>query len=589
MIQIMNSTKNYQILARMTQRAGLGLFSCSLLPAVAAASSLLPSRLSALLVITLAVAAVSSTSSSASLSTSVEGFIEYPGFDSFPKSNAHQAPFVSPEKARAECIALGYSGFVVGPNGMVYFRAESSADLLAHKVEQVGATLFVLESGLERPRAAAPSGQVVGAVVAAEKPTRARAYPRCREVTFRIEGWESTSQCHKYVTDIRQHHFKQYNTELILLEKVAIEMKRSNAPRQVPGAEPVVVIKNLLCLKCKASSQPSRDETEQWVSNVLKIYCNEETETCPPFLVIVQFVFDNYFSQIIMHVLASQPKHFTSRLVVACTEPMFPRSQAAIADKFTSLLEDVAKDRPQRTGGPWIVAVPRSTKELPLPGRNGGIYDRPRDWLLAASFSEKHDPWLRPKLLSIFSKPFGSCDKSGCLGGFQQDDPNMTSPRTSPLLEQSAKFCLEPPGDTPTRSHFYAAVAHGCIPVIFDGTKRECSHCSRRLSSQGVAKGWYSDERNQKTAWPWRDMSAGAAAAAKSPFAIDYSSFTVVIDGHAAVSNVSVVLKAVQEANKDYARLRANLKQAMHKLLYSCDPDADDAFTALVDTMSCVL
>ena len=44
---------------------------------------------------------------------------------------------------------------------MVYFRAESSADLLAHKVEQVGATLFVLESGLERPRVAAPSGQVV--------------------------------------------------------------------------------------------------------------------------------------------------------------------------------------------------------------------------------------------------------------------------------------------------------------------------------------------------------------------------------------------------------------------------------------------
>ena len=57
----------------------------------------------------------------------MEGFIEYPGFDSFPKSNAHQAPFVSPEKARAECIALGYSGFVVG-------RAESDApevDLVA--------------------------------------------------------------------------------------------------------------------------------------------------------------------------------------------------------------------------------------------------------------------------------------------------------------------------------------------------------------------------------------------------------------------------------------------------------------------------
>ena len=29
-------------------------------------------------------------------------------------------------------------------------------------------------------------------------------------------------------------------------------------------------------------------------------------------------------------------------------------------------------------------------------------------------------------------------------------------------------FCLEPAGDTPTRSHFYLAVLAGCIPVIFD-------------------------------------------------------------------------------------------------------------------------
>ena len=29
-------------------------------------------------------------------------------------------------------------------------------------------------------------------------------------------------------------------------------------------------------------------------------------------------------------------------------------------------------------------------------------------------------------------------------------------------------FCLEPSGDTPTRSHFYLAVLAGCIPVIFD-------------------------------------------------------------------------------------------------------------------------
>merc|ERR1712196_608686 len=33
----------------------------------------------------------------------------------------------------------------------------------------------------------------------------------------------------------------------------------------------------------------------------------------------------------------------------------------------------------------------------------------------------------------------------------------------------NSDFCLEPPGDTPTRSHFYVAILSGCIPVIFDG------------------------------------------------------------------------------------------------------------------------
>ena len=32
----------------------------------------------------------------------------------------------------------------------------------------------------------------------------------------------------------------------------------------------------------------------------------------------------------------------------------------------------------------------------------------------------------------------------------------------------NTNFCLEPTGDTPTRSHFYLAVLTGCIPVIFD-------------------------------------------------------------------------------------------------------------------------
>ena len=32
----------------------------------------------------------------------------------------------------------------------------------------------------------------------------------------------------------------------------------------------------------------------------------------------------------------------------------------------------------------------------------------------------------------------------------------------------NSDFCLEPDGDTPTRSHFYVALQAGCIHVIFD-------------------------------------------------------------------------------------------------------------------------
>ena len=39
---------------------------------------------------------------------------------------------------------------------------------------------------------------------------------------------------------------------------------------------------------------------------------------------------------------------------------------------------------------------------------------------------------------------------------------------TTYMIAAHADFCLEPGGDTPTRSHLYLAVLSGCIPVIFD-------------------------------------------------------------------------------------------------------------------------
>lgn len=36
-------------------------------------------------------------------------------------------------------------------------------------------------------------------------------------------------------------------------------------------------------------------------------------------------------------------------------------------------------------------------------------------------------------------------------------------------LVADSTFCIEPPGDTPTRSHFYMAAQSGCVPVLFNG------------------------------------------------------------------------------------------------------------------------
>lgn len=110
-------------------------------------------------------------------------------------------------------------------------------------------------------------------------------------------------------------------------------------------------------------------------------------------------------------------------------------------------------------------------------------------------------------------------------------------------LAKQAVFCLEPPGDTLTRSHFYVAIVSGCVPVIFDG---------------GDGSSLYSS--STPTFWPWRTFEGnagreGSRQGATSPFksavqriGLDYDAFTVVI-------NVTRVLEGASSghANSSYA------------------------------------
>ena len=90
------------------------------------------------------------------------------------------------------------------------------------------------------------------------------------------------------------------------------------------------------------------------------------------------------------------------------------------------------------------------------------------------------------------------------------------------LFDQTANsaFCLQPAGDTLTRSHYYLSILSGCIPVIFEPSAR-------------------SDyEDTQHTAWAWRHLDEGNRAGPslgdedahrpdESPLFVSYSSFTV--------------------------------------------------------------
>ena len=54
-------------------------------------------------------------------------------------------------------------------------------------------------------------------------------------------------------------------------------------------------------------------------------------------------------------------------------------------------------------------------------------------------------------------------------GGLQADATTVRRGEHLWRLTASATFCVEPAGDSPTRSHLYIAVLLGCIPVIIDG------------------------------------------------------------------------------------------------------------------------
>lgn len=102
----------------------------------------------------------------------------------------------------------------------------------------------------------------------------------------------------------------------------------------------------------------------------------------------------------------------------------------------------------------------------------------------------------------------------------------------------NSDFCLEPDGDTPTRSHFYVALQAGCIPVIFD--------------YQG--DGNYSS--TIKTDWPFRMTAA--------PYQLDYTKFAVVYDAREVLrGQVDVLRELMDMPSKQPQRFQSLRREAV--------------------------
>ena len=163
-------------------------------------------------------------------------------------------------------------------------------------------------------------------------------------------------------------------------------------------------------------------------------------------------------------------------------------------------------------------------------------------------------------------------------------------------LTASATFCLEPAGDSPTRSHLYLAVLLGCVPVIFDGDAPDyhptsststmstspSTSTSTRTSTINTSTISSSSEEarsvSEATPWAWRRQqrpttphpSSGTPSSLPPPHLLDYESFAVRFD-MAQLRNASfdLVQVLIDMPASEVRRLQRGVDRAARLMRYA--------------------
>lgn len=259
-------------------------------------------------------------------------------------------------------------------------------------------------------------------------------------------------------------------------------------------------------------------------------------------MVQYSYVFDATWNIGMLHSLMQQPPEFQERVVIGAIESNMHEDEMQLMPAGWSS-NGFNIMRRARGLGFRIVALPYpvSVTEAREYHKNSSLTDpRPILALFSGSLSRGRQSntgrqgqanRLRGLVVKAMQRQGGICtaDACGiCAVGQEAACEALVLHQNAEriwMLAANSVFCLEPPGDTLTRSHFSISVLSGCIPVIFDG---------------GDGSDLYQPSR--PTYWPWRlvpeDMvprpghmrQAALATALNARAGLDYSTFTVTVN-----------------------------------------------------------
>lgn len=180
--------------------------------------------------------------------------------------------------------------------------------------------------------------------------------------------------------------------------------------------------------------------------------------------------------------IAGLPAPLAKRVIVTSPEPL-QRQINALRNPFRHVRLPFSHELELRTAAGarrgtdhnlWI-AMPYPVSILGAPKWTlpAGAYSPPAHGRPILLFMFTSSNWHRQRtpLQVALKRLNGTCDNTGscvlCRPGREAECalPESTQPWSAATR---ATFCLQPGGDTPTRSHFYLAALSGCVPVVFD-------------------------------------------------------------------------------------------------------------------------